>query len=69
MHPPLRIEVPDAEHATTLRRHLQPFGFETVAVNGHYEVCVELIARNPDRRITAVLNAVDLWLLTAAVPF
>jgi len=68
MHPPLRIEVPDDLHATTLRRQLKPFGVETIAVDGHYEVHVELIDRNPERRVTSALNAIDTWLLAAGLP-
>ena len=68
MHPPLRIEVPDELHATTLSRQLQPFGVDTIAVDGRYEVQVELIARNPERRVTSALNAIDTWMLTAGLP-
>ena len=68
MHPPLRIQVPDDLHATTLRRQLKPFGVETIAVDGHYEVHVELIDRNPERRVTSALNAIDTWLLAAGLP-
>lgn len=68
MHPPLRIEIPDRSHATTLRRHLHPFGVDTVAVDGHYEIHVELIDRNPETRVTKALHAVDRWLLTADLP-
>ena len=33
MHPALTIELPDEAQAATLRRLLQPFDVETVAVN------------------------------------
>jgi hypothetical protein len=68
MRPPLRIEVPDEAHAEMLRRHLQPFDVETVAVDGYYEVQVELRDRNPQSRIVNALNAIDMWLLTAGLP-
>ena len=68
MHPPLRIEVPDDLNATTLRRELKPFGVEIIAVDGHYEVQVELIDRNPEQRVTSALNAIDAWLVTAGLP-
>ena len=67
MHPPLRIEVPDHFHATTLRRRLSPSAL-AVAVDDHYEVQVELIDRNPDSRVTGALHAIDTWLLTAGLP-
>ena len=43
MHPPLRIDVPDDQHAASLRHHLQGFGVDTVAVDDHFEVHVDLI--------------------------
>ena len=67
MHPPLRIEVPDDEHAASLRRHLQPFDVETHTVNGHCEVSVDFVW-NPRSSVVDVLNAVDGWLLTADLP-
>jgi hypothetical protein len=67
MQPPLRIELPDLAHADALRRHLQPFGVETVAVNGHCEIRIELIDRNPERRVVDALNAIDLWLLSSGL--
>jgi hypothetical protein len=69
MHPPLRIELPDEAHATALRRQLQPFDVETFAVNGHFEVRIELLDRNPERRVTDALNAIDLWLLSVDLPY
>jgi hypothetical protein len=67
MHPPLRIEVPDERYAAALRRHLQPFDVETVAVDGHCEVRVELVEANPERRIVNALSAIDAWLATANI--
>jgi hypothetical protein len=69
MHPPLRVEVPDETQAAALRRLLQPYGVEAVAVNGHFEVRIELIDRNPESRVVDALNAIDRWLLTAGIPF
>jgi hypothetical protein len=65
----LRIEVPDQKHAETLRRCLQPDGVETVAVEGHCEVRVDLLDLNPDNRIVAALNAVEQWLQSAGLAF
>ena len=69
MHPPLRIELPDAAQAESLRRLLQPFDVETVPVNGHVEVRIQLLDRNPERRVVDALNAIDLWLLGAGMSF
>jgi hypothetical protein len=69
MHAPLRIEVPDETNADALCRLLRPFGVEAIAVNGHFEVRVELIARSPERRVVDALNAIDRWLPTAAISF
>jgi hypothetical protein len=66
MQPPLRVEVPDEEHAASLRRHLQPFDVETHTVSGHCEVSV--VVWNPRSSVVDVLNAVDRWLLTADLP-
>jgi hypothetical protein len=66
MQPPLRVEVPDEEHAASLRRHLQPFDVETHTVSGHCEVSV--VVWNPGSSVVDVLNAVDRWLLTADLP-
>ena len=68
MHPPLRIELPDEQHAASLRRFLQPYDVETQTVNGHCEISVAFVERNPERRITDVLNAIDQWLPTAGLP-
>jgi hypothetical protein len=69
MQEPLVIEVPDPRDAEALRRHLQPFDIETVAVDGRCEVRVALVERNPERRVVNALNAIDEWLMTAEVPF
>lgn len=69
MHEPLRIEVPDEAHAAGLRRQLQPFEVETVDVDGHVEVRIELLDRNPEGRVVDVLNAIDGWLPTAGLTF
>lgn len=63
MHPPLRVDAPDAAAAESLRRLLEPFGVETVAVEGRCEVIVDLIERNPDERVAKVLDAIDRWLI------
>ena len=68
MHQPLRIEVPDEEYAASLRRLLQPYDVETQMVNGHCEITVDFVERNPERRITDVLNAIDRWLPRAGLP-
>jgi hypothetical protein len=69
MHPPLRIDVPDEERATSLCRALQPHDVEAHAVDGHFEVRVDLIERNPEHRVGRVLTAIDQWLLTADLPY
>lgn len=68
MHPPLRIELPDASLAEDLRRQLQPFDVDTVSVDGRAEVQVHLTQRSPESRVVSVLNAIDSWLLMAGVP-
>jgi hypothetical protein len=68
-HQPVRIEVPDETHAAGLRRRLQPFDVETVAVDGRIEVRIELLDLNPERRVVDVLNAIDSWLPTAGLAF
>jgi hypothetical protein len=68
MHPPLRIEVPEPTLAEDLRRQLQPFDVETVAVDGYTEVRINLTQRNPEARVVDVLNVVDAWLLAVGVP-
>lgn len=69
MHPSLRIELPDESRAESLRRLLQPFDVETVAVNGSFEVRIDLMDRNPEARVVDALNVIDRWLLTAELPF
>jgi hypothetical protein len=69
MQPPLRIEIPDEQRAVSLRRSLQPHDVETKAVDGHFEVRVDLIKRNPESRIGNVLSAIDQWLQNADLPF
>jgi hypothetical protein len=67
MRPPLTIELSDEAHATALRRHLQPFDVDTVAVDGRWEVRIQLVERNPESRIVNALHAIDTWLLTSEV--
>jgi hypothetical protein len=66
MQQPLRIEVPDEEHAASLRRFLQRYDVETRTMDGHCEISVDFV--EPERRITDVLNAIDQWLPTAGLP-
>lgn len=67
MHPPLRVEVPDEALAAALRTQLQQFDVDTVAVEGHWEVRVNLLKRNPESRVENALHAIDAWLLTAGI--
>lgn len=69
MHPPLRIELPDESRAESLRRLLQQFDVQTVAVNGSFEVRIDLLDRNPEARVVDALNVIDRWLLTAELPY
>ena len=69
MHRPLRIEVPDEQHATSLSLSLQTYEVERQAVDGQFEVRVNFVERNPESRVGKVLNAIDEWLLTAELPF
>ena len=64
MHAPIRIEVPDEEHAASLRRFLQLHDVETATMNGHCEVSVGFVEGNPERRIVELLNTIDRWLPT-----
>jgi hypothetical protein len=61
------IEVPDVEHAASLRRFLQLHDVETSVVNGHCEVSVNFVERNPERRIVNLLSAIDRWLPTTGL--
>lgn len=66
----MRLEKCAAEvHAESLRRLLQPFDVETVAVNGSFEVRIDLLDRNSEARVIDALNAIDRWLLTAELSF
>ena len=69
MHLPLTIEVPDEQRAVSLRRSLKPHYVETQAVDGHFEVRVNLMKHNPESRMGKVLNAIDQWLQNADLPF
>jgi hypothetical protein len=69
MHSPLRVEVPDEASAQALRSYLQLPDVEVVAVNDHYEVRVEMVGHNSERRVVAALNRIDLWLVASGVPF
>lgn len=69
VHPPLRVVLPDEARARSLRAALEPFGVEIEPVDGHYEVSVELIDRNPDGRLVSALSAIDRWLIAEDLPF
>ena len=69
VHPPLRVELPDEARARSLRRALEPFEVEIEAVDGHYEVSVELIDRNPESRVVNALDVIDHWLMTGDLSF
>lgn len=62
MHEPLRIEVSDSLRAASLGRDLSTFHPEIVPVDGRVEVRIELIAANPEQRISDVLGRIDAWL-------
>jgi hypothetical protein len=66
---PLRVEVPDSEHASSLRSYLQRSGVETDKADDACDVQVDLLALNPESRIVNTLNAIEQWLLTAGLPF
>lgn len=68
MHPPLLIEVDDERLAESLRRHLQWFEVDAVEVDGHWEVRVDLLERNPHGRVVDALSAIDDWLTVAGIP-
>ena len=42
---------------------------EIETVDGHYEVTVELIETNPERRVVNALNVIDDWLTSGDLPF
>ncbi|MDX6398120.1 MAG: hypothetical protein QOJ43_1528 [Gaiellaceae bacterium] len=67
MHRPLTIELADETLVEALRPHLQPFDVDTVEVEDHWELRIQLVERNPESRVVNALNAIDEWLLTAAV--
>ncbi|MGH3071488.1 MAG: hypothetical protein ACRDNB_04350 [Gaiellaceae bacterium] len=65
MQHPLRIELHDPVAAESLRRALSRFHAETVRLDGHAEVRLELVAGNPEQRIVEALNLIDAWLATS----
>ena len=67
MGPPLKIEVPDETLAEQLRVRLRAFDAKVEQIDGRYDISVELIEVNPERRVVNVLNAIDTWLVTAGV--
>ncbi len=69
MHPPLRVVLPDEARARSLRHALEPIGVEIVAVDGHYEVSVELIHPNRESSVVNALGVIDHWLTTGDLPF
>ena len=62
MRSPMTIELPDQLQAVSLRSHLQLFDVETVAVDGHWELRIQLREHNPESRVVTALNAIDTWL-------
>ena len=62
MHEPMRIEVSDAVRAASLVYDLSTFHPEIVPVDGCVEIRIELIAHNPEERISQVLSRIDAWL-------
>jgi hypothetical protein len=64
----LRVEVPDETLAASLMRRLQPLSVQRIAVDGHYEVGVELRERNPEQRVVKALSSIDAWLATSGLP-
>jgi hypothetical protein len=67
MRPPLTVELPDQLQAVSLRSRLQLFDVETIAVDGHWELRINLVDQNPESRIAAALNAIDAWLAADGV--
>jgi hypothetical protein len=65
--PPFRVEVTTLVLAEALRRRL-PLETEIAAVDGHYEVGIELRGRNPEKAVVSALKAIDSWLLESGVP-
>ena len=68
LHEPLRIEFVDPERAESLRRALSLFHPDVVRLDGVAEVRVELIANNPESRVTQALHAIDQWLARTGTP-
>jgi hypothetical protein len=58
------VEVPDQPSARALRSELEVLDVDTVAENGHWEVCIELGGRDQERRVVCILNSIDRWLPT-----
>jgi hypothetical protein len=67
MHPQLTIEVPDEDLAEALRLRLYAFDVGTVEVDAHWEVRIQLLERNPERRVTTALHEIDAWLVDTGV--
>lgn len=66
--PPLRVEVPDETFARSLIRQLRPLEAESIAVDGYYEVGIELRERNPEQRVVRALSSIDAWLQQSGLP-
>lgn len=61
--------LPDETRARSLRDALEPFEVAIEAVDGHYEMSIQLVDRDPDSRVVNALGVIDRWLMTADLPF
>jgi hypothetical protein len=62
------VEVTDLTLAEALRLRLRPLETQTAAVDGHYEVRIELRGRNPEQNVVFALNSIDSWMLASGLP-
>ena len=67
MNAHLTIELPERQLAEDLRRELQPFDVDVLAIDGHWELRIHLFEQNPEGRVTRALHAIDGWLPSSGV--
>lgn len=63
----LRVQVGDETLARQLCRRLQGFDVEAIPRNGHSEIYLRLVERNPERSIEAALTRIEEWLREAGL--
>ena len=67
MNPPLTIELPDEDMVEALRQRLHAFDVDTIELDSHWELRIQLLERNPESRVTRALHEIDEWLTDAGI--